>query len=46
MNIEELKQKFWDRVIEIEPSGIRDENIKVVSDDDIDWLINQIQLIK
>ena len=46
MNIEELKQKFWDRVIEVELSGIRDENIKVVSDDDIDWLINQIQLIK
>lgn len=37
---EKLKTDFWNRVVEVEPSDIKSETIKVVCDKDIEWLIS------
>lgn len=42
MNKDKLLQEFWDRVIEVSPNDIKSETIKIVSDKDIEWLIEKI----
>lgn len=40
--IEEIKHSFWERVLEVSPSDIKSETILVVSDADVDWLVEKI----
>ncbi len=42
MDKDKLLQEFWDRVIEVSPDDIKSETIKIVSDKDIEWLIEKI----
>lgn len=41
--IEEIKKEFWSRVLEVSPAAINSESISIVSDGDVDWLIEQAQ---
>lgn len=39
----QLKSEFWDKVIEVSPDDINSDTIKVVSDQNIDWLITKVE---
>jgi len=42
-NWEELKEKFWDKVLFCSPDEIKGEEIGIVSDENIDWLIRSVE---
>lgn len=40
-DLEKLKHDFWSGVIEVAPGDVKSKTFKFVSDDNVNWLINQ-----
>ena len=43
MNKEEMKIKFWEEVLFVTPEEIKEDSIGIVSDDNVDSLIDKVR---
>ena len=43
MNTQEMKNKFWEEVLFVTPEEIKEDSIGIVSDDNVDSLIDKVR---